>query len=346
MFASLASAPLVDTPSPAGLRGWLARHGLGAKPSLPSTAAAEVGARLLEAAELWTAQLRLAQTQSASATGQLLQGFTEILDQLDAITAPDHQAASATLDQRAQLLEECEQQLRGLLDHFQGFVQSRDSVLGSVRELAGAADGLRDMADSVGLLARHTNMLSINAAIEAARAGPNGRGFAVVAGEVRRLSTESGQTGTLIAERVNNFGSRMRETLEAASAYSVRDADSIQRSEQTIGQVVQQVDGVVGALHDRATELSARGDAVRQQVQQLMVAFQFQDRVGQIVDQVIASIGSGIGLAQQALVAGQAPDPGQWQALLSSGYTTLEQREVAAGGQAGSAPTHAETTFF
>lgn len=347
-------APLVSSERSArGWLGWLSalwpRPGASRR-TATANAAAEVGARLAEAAELWTAQLRLAQTQTRSATEQLLQGFAEILGQLDAITHPGSNTAHASVDQRAQLLEACEQQLRSLLQRFHGFVLSRDAVLNSVRELSGTTDGLRDMADSVGLLARHTNMLSINAAIEAARAGPNGRGFAVVAGEVRRLSTESGETGKRIAEHVHGFSERMQSALAGASEHSVRDADSVKQAEHTVEQVVQQVDDVVGALNQRAAELSARGETVRQQVEQLMVAFQFQDRVFQIVDQVIGSITSGVGLVQQALISGDVPDPQAWATLLSAGYTTLEQREIGQGSHSpastSAAPAHVETTFF
>ncbi|MGS0758881.1 methyl-accepting chemotaxis protein, partial [Roseateles sp. GG27B] len=78
----------------------------------------------------------------------------------------------------------------------------------SVRSLAGTGQGLLTLVEEVERLARQTNLLSINAAIEAARAGPSGRGFAVVAAEVRRLSTESAQTGKHIESQVHDFGLR------------------------------------------------------------------------------------------------------------------------------------------
>ena len=105
-------------------------------------------------------------------------------------------------------------------------------MLGSVRELSGASASLGDMAEDVGKLARQTNLLSINAAIEAARAGDSGRGFAVVAAEVRRLSTESGDTGRRIGEQVNGFGERMRGALTQADEHAQHDSAGIQRSEE------------------------------------------------------------------------------------------------------------------
>ena len=99
---------------------------------------------------------------------------------------------------------------------------------------------------------------------------------------------------------------------------------------------------------EAGSELSARGEAVRAQVEQLMIAFQFQDRVHQIMDQVTASIASGVDRMCQALVSGQAPTADEWQALLSAGYTTDEQRAIHTGGApaAASAQSTSDTTFF
>lgn len=324
---------------------WLAALNRRAGTSAPA-ATAELAQRLDEAARIWTSHLALAQQQMRDATSQLLQGFALILDQLDAIVAPDRTVGDARLDQRTAVLEQCEAQLRGLIDNFQGFVQSRDQIMGSVRELSGASASLTEMAEDVAKLARHTNLLSLNAAIEAARAGPSGRGFAVVAAEVRRLSAESGETGKRISAQVNRFGERMHEALRQATEHTEHDAGVIQQSQSTINQVVERVDSAVSQLNERATELGSRSEAVRAQVEQLMVAFQFQDRVHQIMDQVGASIAGATAQLQQSLVSGTAPTADEWQALIGAGYTTDEQRAVASGGAAATPQASTSTTFF
>ena len=308
-----------------------------------------VGGLLQEAAQTWTAHLGTAQRQMRDATEQLLQGFAQILSELDAIIEPalaEH-ADSDALDQRADMLEQCEARLRGLVENFQSLVQSRDGVMQSVRSLSGASSSLRAMAEDVAKLARHTNLLSLNAAIEAARAGESGRGFAVVAAEVRRLSTESGDTGKRIADQVDDFGHLMHDALEHAAQTTAHDVDMIAASERTVGEVVEQVNVAVTELHRRAEQLSARGHAVRRQVEQLMVAFQFQDRVQQIVDQVCVSIGRTADRLQQALIEGNPPGAAEWAALLSDGYTTIEQRSLnAADASARPADSRSDTTFF
>ncbi|MDP2004130.1 MAG: methyl-accepting chemotaxis protein [Rubrivivax sp.] len=318
-------------------------------PGSPAAFTAELMLRLGDAAGIWTAHLGTAQSQLQDATAQLLQGFDDILRELDSLIGSDggDPRAAGGADQRTAVLQRCESQLRSLLANFHGFIESREQVMGSVRTLTAASTGLRTMAEDVSKIARQTNLLSINAAIEAARAGPSGRGFAVVAGEVRRLSAESGETGRRIGQQVNAFGDVVTEALTRATRNTETDTQVIHASEATINTVVEQVDAAVAQLHERAVEQSARGELVKAQVEQLMVAFQFQDRVKQIMDQVHDSIHSATAALQQALQTGQAPDADAWRALLSAGYTTAEQRAVGRGQTApAAAQATTETTFF
>lgn len=322
------------------VRGW---RGQGPAPAAPPEN--PLIGHIDEACRVWTGHLANAQTQMREATEDLLQGFLAILRELDAIVGPqqDGQAAGHS----SGLLGGCDAELRRLLAHFQAFTSSREEVLEAVKALSGASDNLRDMTDDVARLARQTNLLSINATIEAARAGPAGRSFSVVANEVRRLSTESGETGKRIQDRVNDVRDRMQKALQQAASRSGSDSATIAESEHTINTVLERVNRVVTALDGRAAELSARGVLVKTQVEQLMVAFQFQDRVHQILDQVHGSIRNATARLQTAIASGQPLDPDEWSALLSSGYTTAEQRAVDGAAQPAASPTAGtDVTFF
>jgi len=319
---------------------------------LDDAAITAFAARLEEASVLWAAHLAMATQQMREATDQLVTGFARILADLDTIIRPEtgaHQVNNtrAEVESRAAMLASCEQQLRSLLATFNGFLESREIVLGSVRNLTSSSGALQGMAEDVGKLARQTNLLSINAAIEAARAGESGRGFAVVASEVRRLSGESGQTGKRIADVVQHFANQMQDTLAQADDRARNDSETIHTSEETVSRVIADVDGTVSALNLRASELREKSEQIRLQVESLMVAFQFQDRVTQILEQVAGSIANATQCLQTSLALGQAPDSTAWATLLAQGYTTAEQRRTAAPGQQQkitAAPS--ETTFF
>ena len=353
---SIAKSPLRLLRSVAGesalarVWNWLKPRPQSVRGAVPH--ACDLSVRLDEAAQTWNAHLHTAQQQMREATEQLLGGFAQILEQLDAIVSPAGASIPGNsnvegLDRRADMLGHCEARLQGLIENFHGFVKSRNNVLESVRSMAGASSGLRDMAEDVAKIARQTNLLSLNAAIEAARAGEGGRGFAVVAAEVRRLSTQSGDMGKRIGDQVNDFGGRMSAALSQAAASADQDAAVITASERTIVEVVGSVGSTVSQMNQRALELSARGEAVRAQVEQLMVAFQFQDRVHQIMDQVTQSITNAMARLQESLAAGTAPGADEWTALLRAGYTTDEQRAFDGHGNAGQAPqANVETIFF
>jgi len=338
-FASSAAARLQRAASPAGADA----EGADAARALPADITTALLKRLDEAARTWCTHLDTAQAQMRDAINDLLRGFDDILGQLDSLIG----SGGAGGDTRAAVLNQCEQQLRLLLSNFEGFVQSREAMLGSVRNLTQTSGNLRHMAEDVSKLARQTNLLSINAAIEAARAGPSGRGFAVVAAEVRRLSAESGETGRRIGSQVNDFSESIQQALSQAQQTTETDKRTMHASEDTINQVVQQVDGAVAQLHERAAEQTAQGELVKEHVQQLLIAFQFQDRVHQIMDQLRASMTAAVDSLSSDLRQGRIPDTEAWQALLGAGYTTAEQRAVARGQAVSTAPqASTETVFF
>ena len=225
-------------------RTWQRICGQGSRDGAPTEDhGAALAARFDEAARLWATHIGTAQAQTREAAADLLQGFSSILEDLDRIVAPE--AGGDDVDERTRVLASCEQRLQGLAKSLELSLQAREQMLDSVRELSGASGSLGQMAEDVGKLARQTNLLSINAAIEAARAGENGRGFAVVAAEVRRLSAESGETGRRIGERVRGFGDRVQTTLDQAGKRSAHEGAELRRSEETIREVIADVDGTV-----------------------------------------------------------------------------------------------------
>lgn len=309
-----------------GHRAWQAHltHSASAlNPTQP--AAVRFSQRLAQATERWSVHVRSAQSQMRQGTDELLQGFVSILEQLDRITqTPDSRQAG----QQFETLSQCEVELHTLIQHFSTFVASRDRMLATVLTLNTTSAGLRGMADDVALIARQTGLLSVNAAIEAARAGPSGRGFAVVAAEVRRLSSASGDTGKRIGDQVQAFGEQVQRTLDETANSTEADAHLVRRSQDTIESVLQRVKSTVELLSQRADELDASSVAVRGLVEQMMVSFQFQDRVHQILDQVMLAMHSVNERLDQAATQGDWPDDSEWEALLSTGYTTVEQHQL------------------
>ncbi len=308
-----------------------------------------LAARLNEALALWQRHLQTAQEQTREATDKLLGGFVSIIQQLDqVIDTGNDTGQSQGKDTRAQVLIEAEVDLKALLASLDDTLHSKDRVLGTIRELDGASRGLLGLADVVEKIARQTNLLSLNAAIEAARAGPAGAGFSVVAGEVRRLSAESGEMGKQIGEQVRSFGAQVSATMRDATAQSDHDRNALDVNEDRVRSVITRVDEAVESLSARAESSRAVSQSIRSEVESLMVAFQFQDRVNQIIDQVINAFDGVAAHLDESARTHRMPAQEDWHRTLTSGYSTVEQAtNHGADAKPAKAPVQAsEVTFF
>jgi methyl-accepting chemotaxis protein len=84
-------------------------------------------------------------------------------------------------------------------------VDSNDNVLREVKEAEASAKNTDEVIGFIRNVATQTNLLGLNAAIEASRAGENGRGFSVVANEIRKLSSSSSQSINEINSTLNKI---------------------------------------------------------------------------------------------------------------------------------------------
>jgi methyl-accepting chemotaxis protein len=299
--------------------------------------------RLIEnATTLWKSHIENVQMQMQSSVDEMLQGFSAIITQLDSITAPSgHNDAT----QRATVLAQCDEDLRDIINKSRMVAnnreQSRAAILDNMESLEQVSTGLQSMANEVALIARQTNLLSINATIEAARAGVAGRGFSVVAAEVRRLSTASGDTGRRIGVHINNFAGRVTEALNQARVKGNSDENFLTHADGVISSVIQRVDSTVEELNARAKDLEQRSDSVRQEVERLMIAFQSHDRTTQILDQIKRTMDAAV----ERLNDTQLPDEQEWSDLLSAGYATFEQHATHVGESAQKAQTSGAVFF-
>ncbi len=109
-----------------------------------------------------------------------------------------------------------------------------------VNAIAESSNKVRYIADAISRIASQTNMLSLNAAIEAARAGDHGKGFAVVAEEVRKLAENSQSLAQEIAELVTRSTSQAGEGVDMAGEVNDKMSqmsDAVRQSDRLIGSI-------------------------------------------------------------------------------------------------------------
>jgi methyl-accepting chemotaxis protein len=157
-----------------------------------------------------------------------------------------------------------------------------------IRRLGSNSDQIGDIVKVIDRIAEQTNLLALNAAIEAARAGEHGRGFAVVASEIRKLADGSVQATKEIAGHIGSTQSVIKQV-----------TDAMLRLTERVEQSVQSTDNASDALRDI---VAAVKDANRQVGQISTVARSMSEnsfRVIRSIEEITHSVAANLGATRQ-----------------------------------------------
>mgnify|MGYP000057592421 CR=1 FL=1 len=301
---------------------------------------------------VWAGQIESSRQQMEQAIASLSERFGAIATALDATLAQGGGDRSEAHTVRAR----SEARLNEVLQALHGSQAANQRTLHRVQGLEGFVAELKDMAEAVAKIAQQTNLLAINAAIEAAHAGPMGRGFATVAAEVRTLSQRSGETGAHIAEKVRVINHAIVEARAAAEASALHETQAAQASEAAIQGVLDEFGALTEGLREAASRLRENSSRIQAEVCESLVQLQFQDRVSQILCHVrdnVLRLPEVVLAHQQRIGQDGHPHPLDATPLLAElaqTYAMADERAVHAGtpGPATGPATPAETeiTFF
>ncbi|WP_116141888.1 methyl-accepting chemotaxis protein [Trinickia diaoshuihuensis] len=309
---------------------------------------ADLGSDLLP---VWSAHIEDSRSQMESAVSALTQRFSAIVDRLGKALGS---SAEGGRGKAASVLAQSERDLSPVVDSLSDAMSSNRSMQAEVQSLGRFAQELDAMAAEVAAIASKTNLLAINAAIEAAHAGESGRSFGVLAQEVRKLAAMSGETGRQMAAKVSVIVAAIEAARQAAESSAQREASSIGASQVAINGVLENFRAVIDALETSAETLTRESAAIQTEIVESLVQLQFQDRVSQRMTHVRQNIERVAPLVAESLREFEqhgspaAVDSKRLLGELQSTYAMVDEHATHAGGAAAGVQASPvdDVTFF
>lgn len=220
---------------------------------------------MLDQLRSYTGQAREVSSAVSSASTQISATMQENLTTLSTQAAAITQATSSLEELRANALEN-DRRAREVLGRTKGTIDGMTRVQDQVQDIARSIVALSEktqqigeILDSVSDIADQSNLLALNASIEASKAGEYGRGFEVVAGEVRNLAQQSQKSTLHIRELLRDI----QRAMNAAVMTTEEGTKRVQRQSQDLDEATRSVEQIVYSTREQTSAIEQITDAVR-----------------------------------------------------------------------------------
>ena len=295
---------------------------------------------------LWSAHIESSRIQMETAVSALVGKFATIVALLDSALGTSRQSVG---DVRGDVFDSSRQRLGEVVGALDGALAQQHRTVKELRTLVDLNDQMKGMTAEVTRIAQQTHLLALNAAIEAQRVGDAGRAFGVVALEVRELANLSGSTG----QRMGVMADQIRDAIAAAFTLAEENVElegsMVVDANNKVNAVLDDLQSLVSDVQSSSTELGFATGGIKDEIEEALVQFQFQDRITQTLGHVRDCIDSFPPALEQARAGGvTALRPLDYEGLLSllkASYTMVEEHQVHGSGTP-VAVQEADITFF
>lgn len=203
-----------------------------------------------------SSQLQSTASTMADAADQTSRQTVEVAASIEEANAGASSAAAAS-DEFAMSIGEISRQAASSAELARKATGSAHEADKTISELSASAEQVGEIVELIHKIAQRTNLLALNASIEAARGGESGRGFAVVASEVKELAMQTSRATDQVSEQIR----AMQDTTGASVSALRTIADQVEQLESTSVSIASAVDqqSVAGQDLARSIDLAARG---------------------------------------------------------------------------------------
>ncbi|WP_337075631.1 methyl-accepting chemotaxis protein [Aeromonas veronii] len=208
-------------------------------------------------------------------TDQVVTAVTEMSSTAQEVAASASNAATATSD-AARESDAARGVVGGAINSINRLVGEVHTASGVIEQLAQETAKIGSVVEVIRGIAEQTNLLALNAAIEAARAGEQGRGFAVVADEVRSLAGRTQQSTKEINEMLQRLQGGVKQAVEVMQASEDRSQETVQEASHIASSLDSMV-MAVSTINDMNIQIATAAEeqhAVSEEINKNLVAIQ------------------------------------------------------------------------
>jgi len=296
----------------------------------------------------WSQQIEAVRLQANRVIVDMAARFGKIAEALGSgINASSRASSPGARHGDLSALAGSQGELSKLTETLRSLQDGQNSVVDELSGLSGYTSELGDMAHQMTAIARHTKMLALNSAVQAAHAGQHGAGLAVIAHEVHLLSVYTAETSERMGHVANTLSEAIAMSARLSEDLAKKDKDAVSQIDGTLERVLGDFNRITRQLSDLTQILQQSNSRVQSEVMDVLVALQFEDRINQILASVSGTLNELHDLIEKngqdhLIDLGGAQG---WLDRMAATYTTQEQHYNHHGASA-AASEDTDITFF